>query len=325
MAVEETFNRKSYVGNDATTTFDLATKVFALTDVLVYVKDLTSGVAVLKTVDVDYTIAAISGDLDNGTTVTLPISGDPLTYNDQITLVRDIEETQNLNLEEGGDLPANELEDALDRGVMISQQIADDGGRHITHPITDPVDTTYDAPTSEIRANRVLGYDSYGNVTTLTPVDIGSVAANNASGVEILNTTTEADDVTIEVNGDSKFAVKDLGIDTAQLADGSVTAEKLATELASTAIVDGSVTPAKLSGDSFIQYFTDAVEGNATDTLFAFSFTPPTLTAEAYIVSIDGLIQQPSVAYTMTPTGISFATPPPLFAKIIIVCMYVGG
>ncbi|MHA2068344.1 MAG: hypothetical protein ACXABY_28615 [Candidatus Thorarchaeota archaeon] len=96
MAVTQTFSRVSYVGNGAAVEFSFSSKVFALTDVSVLLKNLTTGIESTLTVDVDYTIVAISGDLDNGVTIDTSAGSTPATYtsNDQLTLVRTIAETQ---------------------------------------------------------------------------------------------------------------------------------------------------------------------------------------------------------------------------------------
>ena len=287
MAVTQTFSRKSYVGGAAGTAYDFETKVFATSEITVLVKDTLTGLVTTLTEGAgadQYAITAVSGNLDNGVSVTTTDSYIPT---DQLTLIRTIAETQTLELEEGGDMPANELEDALDRGIMISQQILDGGERHITHPATDPISTTYNVPTSELRADKVLGYDSFGNVTTLTPTDIGSVAADNAAGVEILNTSTEADDVTIEINVNSKYAIKALGVDTAQLAAGAVELAKI-----DSAILSGSdatlVTGTAGTTDTYAKWDAngDAIQGPAVADIATVALVEALL-ASNYMLVVD--------------------------------------
>jgi hypothetical protein len=234
MAVTKTFSRKPYIGTGSAVEFSFASKVFALTDVSVIVKNLTTGIETTLTVDVDYTIVAISGNLDNGVTIDTTGGSTPVIYttNDQITLIRSISETQTLELEEGGDMPANELEDALDRCVMISQQNADDGGRHLSHPATDPVGLSYEAPTVELRKGKAAGWDATtGAIVALSIADEGGAftAVNTNKGLSASAGTIsgEVDDVTLEFDGNGDFSIKDLGVDTAQLAANSVTADKL--------------------------------------------------------------------------------------------------
>jgi hypothetical protein len=248
MAITQTFSRVSYTGNGSTTQFSFSSKVFALTDIsVVVVKDLTTGAETTLTVGVDYTIVAVSGNLDNGVTIDTSAGSTPATYtsNDQLTLIRSIAETQTLELEEGGDMPANELEDALDRCVMISQQNADDGGRHISHPATDPSGLSYEAPTVELRKGKACGWDaSTGAVVALSIADEGGAftAVNTNTGLSASAGTIscEVDDTSIEFDGNGDFSVKDGGITNAMLA-GSITTTKLASPTgADTSVVTGT-------------------------------------------------------------------------------------
>jgi len=248
--VEETFNRKSYIGNASATIFGFETKVFALTDVLVYIKDTETGVVTIPVLDTDYTIAAVGGDLDNGVNVTTIGSGSPLSATQQITIVRSIDETQLLDLEEGGDLPANELEDALDRNTIISQQISDDGGRHIGCPVTDPVDSSgadtlnYELPTVEKRAGKALVFSEDGSVAVASIATEGGAftAVNEDRGLTASGGTISAkvDDDTIEFSS-GDIAVKAQGIGDTELEDSSITTSKLASKTgADTTVVTGT-------------------------------------------------------------------------------------
>ena len=241
MAVTQTFSRVSYDGNGSNQEFSLSTKVFALTDVSVVVKNKTTGIVTPLVVTTNYTIAAISGNLDNGVTVTTVST---YTSNDQITLVRTIAKTQTLELEEGGDMPANELEDALDRGVMIGQQNADEGGRHIVAPATDASTVTYDLPTAELRASKAIVFAADGSVAVASIADSGGAftAVETDTGLAAAGgiISGKVDDVTLAFatgTGGKDFAIKALGVGTAQLAANAVTTAK---------VTDQNITKAKI-------------------------------------------------------------------------------
>jgi hypothetical protein len=229
MAVTNINNKATYACDGTTKTFDLAVKVFALSDVVVSVKRLSTGAVTTLTVDVDYTSAAISGSLESGVRITtLPATAYSSDYT--ITLLRTIATTQNLELEVGGDLPANELEDALDRGVMISQQITERSNRSLQFPVTDPTGTTYTAGTTEERANKACGYDANGNVTELDLAAAGAVAVDTNKGLSLASNiiSAKADDSSIEFGSLGEIQVKDLGITAGKLANGAVTLAKIA-------------------------------------------------------------------------------------------------
>ena len=264
MAVVETFSRKSYSGGVAGTEYDLATKVFATSEVTVFVKDTLTGLVTGPLVEGvgagEYAIVAISGNLDNGVTVT---TTDSYLTTQQITLVRSVAETQELELEEGGDLPANELEDALDRGVMIAQQISDGGGRHIQAPVTDASTVTYELPTAELRAGKAVIFASDGSVAVASIADEGGAftAVNEDTGLKasggIISGKVDEQTLTFKTGTSGKdFAVKAGGIGATELEDLSIPTTKLASPTGSdtnivtgTAGADGNVATWNEDGD----------------------------------------------------------------------------
>jgi len=225
MAVTADFNSASYTGNGSTVEFDLANKVFSTDEVTVFIKTISTGAVVTLVEDTDYTIAAISGDLDNGVTVTTIGANSPRTSDEQITLDREIEETQELELETGGDMPAEELEDALDRGIMVSQQISAALERSISFPVTDAGDVTYDVETDIKRAGKALGFTANGSVTSLDLADSGTIAVDVDAGLSLANNiiSGKVDDSSLEFDGFGNFAIKDGGVTLAKMDD--VTAE----------------------------------------------------------------------------------------------------
>lgn len=221
MAVTQEFNKVTYACDGGTVEFDLATKVFATSEVSVLLKTVATGEVVTLVETTDYTIAAISGNLDNGVRVTTVA-----TYSSvyEITLIREVTETQGLELEVGGDLPAEELEDALDRGVMISQQIDERQGRSLSFPVTDPSGLDYEVESSVARASKALGFDASGNVTSIDLVASGTVGVDTEKGLSMVGNiiAAEVDDTSIEFDAGHKISVKDGGVDTDQIADDVV-------------------------------------------------------------------------------------------------------
>ena len=102
----------NYTGNGVNTIFAFTFKIFAETDLCVYVG------GVLKTLNVDYTIGG-----------EMPLSGGNITFvvapaaGDLIIIVRILPLTQLTDYTEGDSFPAETHEAALDRLVMIAQQI----------------------------------------------------------------------------------------------------------------------------------------------------------------------------------------------------------
>lgn len=240
MSVTTSTNKAMFTQAGTTTEFSLEVKCFSTAEVKVFTK--INGVQTEVTTGITKT--AISGDLDNGVTVTFDTA--PAVGTD-IILIREIDETQILELSEGGNLSAQALEDALDRGVMISQQIAECFDRSIQFPVSDEAGTTYDVGTIEARANKVLGFDSAGNVTQVALAPAGgfnSVDTNKGLGASIGQVFAKVDDTTVEFSG-GNIAVKAGGIGATQLASTLDLTGKTVS-LSGAGITNGTVTKAKI-------------------------------------------------------------------------------
>jgi hypothetical protein len=311
MAVTNTKNKDTYACDGTTKTFDLGIKVFALSEVVVSVKRLSTGAVTTLVVDVDYTITSISGSLASGVRITtLPATAYSSDYT--ITLLRTIATTQNLELEVGGDLPANELEDALDRGVMISQQITEKFNRTIEFPVTDPIGTTYTAGTVEERANKACGYDANGNVTELDLAASGSIAVDTTKGLALASNIVSAkvDDSTLEFGTLGVFQAKDLGITAAKLASDSVTTAK---------ILNSNVTKAKIENLTNMRVLGN-VSGSAaapaevvildSDTMTGATATniPSAESVKAYVDTAKAAIEMKASTQVLLNTTITSAT-----------------
>jgi hypothetical protein len=107
--------------------------------------------------------------------------------------------------------------------VAQSQQLLDDGSRHLTHPITDPSGLTYDAPSVIDRASKATGWDALGNVTALSLSSSGTVSGNEDAGITVSDNIISAkvDDAGVEFNGTGQIALKDGGVDSNKI-DNSV-------------------------------------------------------------------------------------------------------
>jgi len=95
------------------------------------------------------------------------------------------------------------------------------------------------------------------------------------------------------------------------LADGT-----LATDAVNKGYVDTQIA---LTDTNLAGFYKSTHTGNAVDNVFTLSFTPQTTEAEAYIVSIDGLVQVPDTDYTIGATAITFNTIPASSAEICVV------
>lgn len=116
-----------YAGNDTTYLFPFPWPIHDLSHLVVVHTD-DEGVATTLVRNVNYTVAWV-GPGQPGTVRRIRFSGEtqldyPLPFDETLTLSRDVPLTQETNLRSQGKLPAEVIERALDRQLMISQQIA---------------------------------------------------------------------------------------------------------------------------------------------------------------------------------------------------------
>ncbi len=111
MTVTSTTSRWEYTGDGSTVAFSVGNKFFADSDLDVY-ED-----GVLQTLTTDYTVSG-AGD-DAGGTVTFVSA----PANDaEVTIIRNVPDTQTTDLPAAGAFPSTSVEDALDRRTVVSQQ-----------------------------------------------------------------------------------------------------------------------------------------------------------------------------------------------------------
>ncbi len=111
MTVSSTINAISYTGNSILTTFAYPYKIFADTDLQVYVN------GILKTLTTDYTVTG-AGNVGGGNVV---FGAAPAAA--PITIKRVVATTQLTDYVAGDSFPAETHEAALDRLTMICQQL----------------------------------------------------------------------------------------------------------------------------------------------------------------------------------------------------------
>lgn len=126
MTIASETNRNEYTGDAVEDTFPYEFKIWSKTEIAVYVD------GELLTVDIEYTVTPIEDDMpaeDGGNVVFgedyVPALGSP------IVIMRALPYTQGLDLEEGGAVSAETLEERLDRSVALIQQLREALGRSI--------------------------------------------------------------------------------------------------------------------------------------------------------------------------------------------------
>lgn len=156
MTVSSTTSKASYSGNGSTTVFTVPFYFLEAADLQVILRS-SAGVETVQTLTTNYTVAGAG--VTSGGTVTMlvaPAAGTTLT------ILRNIEATQETDLVPNDRLPAESLETALDKATMLIQQLDEEAGRSLKFPASD---TTASAqlPVSTARASKFLSFDASGN------------------------------------------------------------------------------------------------------------------------------------------------------------------
>jgi hypothetical protein len=170
MTVASNNNKNTYTGDDSTTVFAYSFKIFAQGDILVRLRNTTTGTITTQTITTHYTVSG-AGDASGGniTFVTAP------TSSEQVILTRNQGFLQSTDYIENDTFPASSHEDALDELTMNDQQIKEALDRCIS---ADPV-STFSGNIPLLTADAFLRINSDGDgveaVTLSTTAGLGSV------------------------------------------------------------------------------------------------------------------------------------------------------
>lgn len=181
MTVPSSTAKNTYTGNGSLTTYSYTFKIFDDDDIQVLVDD------VVQTKTSDYTVTGVDADA-GGTVVftTAPSNGA------SIVLLRSMTFEQTFDYTENGVFPAESHEAALDKLVMMAQQLKEEITRTIkfSEDVSDSTDTTFPSLTGN--QDKVLTVDtdelgvswaSLGDASTITlPVSVANGGTGSTAG-----------------------------------------------------------------------------------------------------------------------------------------------
>lgn len=256
MSISTTTNRVTFAGNGSTTAFSFPYYFLANAD-LVVILTTAAGVATTQTITTRYTVTG-SGVAAGGTItmITAPASGETLT------VYRDPSATQEVDLIENDSLPAETVEQSLDRLTMICQRLKDRIDRSVILADGFVDSFTLTLPTDLATAGYFLqvnstgdGFDVVAGITAdvTVPAGTGILAKVSATATSARTITGDTNEIAIS-NGDGVS-----GNPTVGLADNPVIpgTEDMTVPVGTTAQRDGSVA-------------VGAVRYNSTTSLFEF-------------------------------------------------------
>lgn len=154
MSIDALINRWAYTATAAQTVFSYTNRIYALTDMKVYVNGTLQGSG--------YTVAQAT-DPDDGGTVTFAVGR---TAGDIVVLVAETPATQPEQLPTTGDIPSTAIELGLDRAVRLMQRALDAAERAIRQPEGE-LAAMARLPAKADRAGMYLYFDSNGDPTVV--------------------------------------------------------------------------------------------------------------------------------------------------------------
>lgn len=201
MTISSTTNRVSYTGNGVTTAFAFSYPFQSQSDLKVLLVLIADGTETLQTITTHYTISGstTNGVYPSGGTVNM-VSAPSSSY--KLVIYREPALTQTIDLVENDALPAETLEQGLDKAVLISQRLDERLDRAVTLPDGFTATFTPTLPADINTADAVLVVNAAGN------------------GFDVGPTTTEIEDA--EANAAAAAASADLAEEWATKTNGQV-------------------------------------------------------------------------------------------------------
>jgi len=130
MTLSTEINRLTFTGNDSTTVFSVTYPFFDEGDLTVTLVVDSTGIETVQTITTHYTVAGGDGGTGSVTMVTAPATGETLVIERSMSYIQETDYT------DGGSFPADTHESALDKAVMLIQQLLDKMDRALILPIT---------------------------------------------------------------------------------------------------------------------------------------------------------------------------------------------
>ena len=157
MTVSTTTLKNSYSGNGSTTAFAYGFKVFASSELKVFIRS-SAGAETLKTEGTGSANYGVSGvGSSSGGNVTAPASGET------VVILRDTALTQSLDLVENDPFLSDSFEDSLDKLTHTVQELDEEVQRSFKVSKTNSITTPEFTDSASDRASRLLGFSSDDN------------------------------------------------------------------------------------------------------------------------------------------------------------------
>lgn len=194
MTISTTTIKNSYSGDNSTSVFTYTFKITDQDDIEVLIRS-ANGTETTKTITTHYTISGVGNAGGGNVTFT---AGNIPTSTETVVLRRNTPQTQGLDLIENDPLPANSLEDALDKLTAINQELQEENDRSIKLSRTNTMTSTEFTVDAATRANKILAFDSAGEISVTQ--ELGTYQGNWAA-----STTYYARDIVKDTSTNNIF------------------------------------------------------------------------------------------------------------------------
>ena len=177
MTVSTTIIKSSHNGNGSASTFAYAFKILQDSDLVVIIRNNSTGTETTKTLTTHYTVSG-AGDATGGS-ITFT-SGNIPANGETVVIRRDDPQTQAIDYIANDPFPAESHEEGLDRATMIAQQVSEEADRSIKLSRTNTMTSTEFTVGATDRANKILAFDGSGEISVTQ--ELGSFKGNWSSG-----------------------------------------------------------------------------------------------------------------------------------------------
>lgn len=241
-------NRIAYSGDSISVAFAFPYYFLANADLVVVTLD-SSNVETTLVLNTDYTVDG-AADVDGGTVtlISAPASGT------RLTIYRSPALQQDLDLENNGSMPAEEVEKRLDKAMMIQQRESELLSRTMTLSESDAAaDMTL--PLLADRLNKYLGFDASGLPVAASSFTPGVTASAYIQTLLVAATAAAARTLLgFDVSGNLPASLVPASLITNAMLTGSITAAKMVDAFNSSGVsAVKTSTYAVLSSDATVQ------------------------------------------------------------------------
>lgn len=148
MTISSTLRKAGpFAGNGVATSFTFSFKVFAASDLVVTLLNISTAVETVLTLNSDYTVTLNADQNTNpGGTVTYNPSGVPMASTHTLTLTSDVPQSQGTDIPNAGGFYPEAIENALDKATVLIQQLSEIVGRAFRLPVSSSGNPTLPAP-----------------------------------------------------------------------------------------------------------------------------------------------------------------------------------